>query len=415
MDMRIAILCLGGLGGSSVAAAGLAARLAAGGHRVWVAAPHRPLRLPQLDGLTYVNVPAPAYHTFAEPLSHLALAGTLLRLVEEAEPDVVHVHYALPAAPMALLALRMTGRRALPALVVTLHGSDVTVLGRHAALRPLLLPVLERADAVTAVSRFLAGEAAALGLSRPVAVLPNLVDVDHFRPRRPAEFRSFLARPEEAVLIHVSNFRPVKAVLDVIRVFALVRRRRRVRLVLVGEGPDALRAREEVEALGAAAEVSFLGLRPDVAAILPAADVFLLPSLNESFGLAAAEAMACGVPVVASAVGGLPEVVVDGETGFLRPPGDVEAMAEAVLSLLDHDELRLRLGAAARARAELLFAPAAVLPRYEALYREVAPLRPPGGRLGEGIPPAEAGGRDGEGAGGTRRPCPAKEGGSRWT
>ncbi len=370
--MRVAILCLGGLGGSSVAAAGLAARLAERGHLVWVAAPQRPLRLPQADGLTYVPVPAPSYHTFSEPLSHLALAGTVLRLVEEAGPDVVHVHYALPAAPMTLLALQMTACRLAPVLVTTLHGSDVTVLGRDAALRPLLLHALELSDAVTAVSRYLAGEAAALGLGRPVTVVPNLVDVDRFRPQRPAGFRSFLARPGESVLIHVSNFRPVKAVLDVVRVFALVRRRRRVRLVLVGEGPDLPRAREEVEALGAAGEVSFLGLRPDVAAILPAADVFLLPSLSESFGLAAAEAMACGVPVVGSAVGGIPEVVADGETGFLRPPGDVEAMAEATLRLLDDEDLRLRLAAAARARAELLFAPAAVLPRYEEIYRSAA-------------------------------------------
>lgn len=375
--MNVAVLCLSGLGGSSVAAATLAAHLAERGHRLWVLAPERPFRLPASDNPGYVPVPQAAYHIFAEPLTHLAIAGTLQRLLSENPVDVVHVHYALPAAPMALLALEMVAERSGtgPALVTTLHGSDVTILGRQPALQPVLLHALGRSQAVTAVSRFLRREVGALGHGGPVAVLPNVVDTVQFRPRSDPSLRSLFARPEEAVLVHVSNFRPVKAVLDVVRVFALVRRSLPARLLLVGEGPDLQRAREEVEALGATGEVAFLGFRPNVAAILAVGDVFLFPSLSESFGLAAAEAMACGVPVVGSAVGGIPEVVAHGETGFLCPPHDVEAMADATVRLLIDDGLRRRMGELAHRRVVERFSPGVVVPRYEGIYRSVAELR----------------------------------------
>jgi N-acetyl-alpha-D-glucosaminyl L-malate synthase BshA len=311
-------------------------------------------------------VEMPSYPLFHSPPYVLAVASKLAELARYEGLDLVHAHYAVPHSAAAALAREIARPLDLP-FVVTLHGTDVTLFGRDESLRPALVWSLRQASAVTAVSDHLAAAARdAFGL-QDVRRIYNFVDPWAWQADGSA-LRARYARPGEAVLVHVSNFRPVKNLAGVVRVFSEVARRRPARLLLVGDGPDAGTARRMARDLGQEARVHFLGAYEDVAEVLAAADVFLLPSQDESFGLGALEAMASGVPVVASRVGGLPEVVVDGVTGFLCPPDDVEAMAEASLRLLaDLDRFR---AAASRHAAERFPAPS-IVPQYEALYGEV--------------------------------------------
>jgi N-acetyl-alpha-D-glucosaminyl L-malate synthase BshA len=274
------------------------------------------------------------------------------------------------------------GAAAAPRIVTTLHGTDITLVGSDPSFLPLTRFSIAASDAVTTPSHWLARAThEALGVPDAIAidVVPNFVDVDRFTPVADAELSGH--RRGAPVIVHVSNFRPLKRLDDVIEVFARVRAARPARLRLIGDGPERARIEAVVGARGLGADVELLGERVDLPALLRGADVFLLPSEVESFGLAALEALACGVPVVASAVGGLPEVVADGDVGFLRPVGDVGAMAEAVSRLLADEPLRRRLGAAGRRLAETHYALAPAVDRYLAIYQRVlmSPL-PRGGR-----------------------------------
>ena len=368
--LSIGIACFSTFGGSGVVAAEVATSLARRGHRVHVFSDAPPGRLARgAGGVVFHRVEAPAYPQLGHDLYTLALASKIIDVARVDGLDVVHAHYALPHAVSAELARQVRAaedpRRA-PCVVTTLHGTDTTLVGIDPTFLPLTRFAVLGSDAVTAPSTWLA-ETTRRNLDLPAAftldVVPNFVDTARFAPApRPAS---------PPVLVHVSNFRPLKRTDDVVRVFARVRAARAARLRLVGDGPDRAAAAALAHELGVAADVDFLGEREDLPALIADATAFLLPSETESFGLAALEALSSGVPVVASRVGGVPEVVRDGEDGFLHAVGDCDAMAASALRLLDEPPLRARLGAAGRARALATFRTEPAVDRYEAIYRRV--------------------------------------------
>jgi N-acetyl-alpha-D-glucosaminyl L-malate synthase BshA len=371
----IGVACFSTFGGSGVVAAEIAMSLARRGHRVHVFSDEPPGRLdPRESGVVFHRVEAPAYPQLRHDLYTLALASKIVEVARRDGLDLMHAHYALPHAVSAELARQVLtatpGARA-PRIVTTLHGTDTTLVGIDPGFLPLTRFAVLGSDAVTVPSAWLA-EATRRNLDLPAAcaldVIPNFVDTVRFAPAPTAPPTSTSAPP---VVVHVSNFRPLKRTADVVRIFARVRAHRVARLLLVGDGPDRARALELARELGVASDVEVVGERADLPTLLERAAVFLLPSENESFGLAALEALACGVPVVASRVGGVPEVVRDGEVGFLHDVGDCAAMAASTGRLLDDTALRARLGRAARAHAEAHFRVEPAVDRYEAVYRRV--------------------------------------------
>ena len=373
--LSIGITCFSTFGGSGVVAAEIALSLARRGHAVHVFSDARPSRLTQAQaGVVFHGVEAPAYPQLAHDLYTLALASKIVEVARRDGLDLIHAHYAIPHAVSAGLARQILAAEA-PArtvrVVTTLHGTDTTLVGIDPSFLPLTRFSVVASDAVTVPSSWLADVTRrhlALPATFTIDVVPNFVDTQRFAPRA-APVRP--STPDVPVVVHVSNFRPLKRADDVVRVFALVRARRPARLRLVGDGPTLADARALARSLDVAADVDCLGERDDLPAQLADAAVFLLPSASESFGLAALEALACGVPVVASDVGGLPELVPQGEVGFLHPVGDCRAMAESVGALLDDLDLRARLGRAGRARAEARFRTEPAVDRYEAVYRRV--------------------------------------------
>ncbi len=372
-SLRIGMVCFSTPGGSGVVAAELGLELAARGHRIHFLSRERPFRMPgEAENIRFHRVEAPHHPLFPEPPYFLALANLLARVAREEGLDVIHVHYAVPHAASALLArqtLAAAGISSLPAIVTTLHGSDVTLVGSDPALADVTAFTLASSDAVTTVSHYLRAEAwRRLAPDVPIDVVPNFVSTARFRPRPDPGLRHLFAADSEMLVVHVSNFRPVKRVPEVIHIFSRIVRHVPARLLLIGDGPDAGRAREEAQILGVAHAVSFLGYQADVAPVLSVADLFLLPSLSESFGVAAAEAMACGVPVLASDVGGLGEVIRHGETGYLLPPDDTDSWAYHAVRLLRNPSCRHRIAAAAIQDVRARFAPERVVPQYEAIY-----------------------------------------------
>jgi L-malate glycosyltransferase len=371
--LRIGVACFSTFGGSGVVAAEVAAAMARRGHAVHVFSDELPGRLAaERAGVTFHRVEAPAYPQLRHDLYTLALASKIVTVARGAGLELVHAHYAIPHAVSAELARQVLATEGAPRplrLVTTLHGTDTTLVGVDPSFRPLTRFSVLAADAVTVPSRWLA-EATRGHLELPASfaidVVPNFVDAARFSPAAAGA-----AAPGAPLLVHVSNFRPGKRVEDVVRIFAAVRARRPARLRLVGDGPTRAGVATLVATLGLGADVELVGEREDLPGLLAGAAVFLLPSESESFGLAALEALASGVPVVASDVGGLPEVVSHGEVGFLHALGDVGAMAASALRLLDDAELGARFGRAARARAETLFREGPAVDRYEAIYRRI--------------------------------------------
>jgi L-malate glycosyltransferase len=376
--MRIGVACYPSMGGSGIVATEIGLGLAQRGHEVHFVAYDVPARLPpHPERVTFHRVEWQDYPLLNLCPYPLALATKLAEVSTAHRLDLLHVHYATPHATSAFLARQILGHRS-PRVVTSLHGTDITHVGRDPALLPVTRLSLLHSDALVVPSEYLR-QAAHVELSLPtevvIEVIPNFVDAARFQPapRRPDVLRDVLGLPgaPPPLLVHVSNFRPLKRVDDAVRVLAAVRRTAPAVLALVGDGPERPRAEALARELGVAAAVRFLGVQLDVRAVLQQADVFLLPSETEGFGLAALEALACGVPVVASRVGGLPEVVADGETGLLCPPGDVPGMAAAVLRLLAEPELRQRLARAARASVEAKWQREPILDRWEECYGRV--------------------------------------------
>jgi N-acetyl-alpha-D-glucosaminyl L-malate synthase BshA len=350
----------------------LGVALAERGHEIHFISYARPARLVDFHPrVTFHKVSVSSYPLFRYPPYDLALASLMREVAEARELDLLHVHYAIPHAVSALLARGMLEQRR-PRIVTTLHGTDITVVG---ADRSYFHPTrfgINRSDAVTTVSRWLRDETERMfSPTSAIQVIPNFVDTTRFQPRECQVTRDRLGVGDEVVLAHVSNFRPVKRIADTIRIFARIAAERPARMLLAGDGPERPRAEELARELGVADRVQFLGEQERIEKVLACADLFLLPSDSESFGLAALEAMACGVPVLGTRAGGLPEVVVDGESGRLFDVGDIDGAASAALELLaDPDALRAA-STAARARATMTFPASQVVGSYEDLYRTV--------------------------------------------
>jgi N-acetyl-alpha-D-glucosaminyl L-malate synthase BshA len=360
--LSIGITCYHTFGGSGIIATEIGLELARRGHRVHYICARPPARLdPNAPNVYFHAVELREYPLLLEGQYPLALASKMADVAKREKLDLWHVHYAVPHATSAYLARQILADTR-PRVVTTLHGTDITLVGNDPSYLPITRFSIERSDGVTAPSRALAEDTRRnFDLDRPIEVIPNFVDTKRFAP-------ALRTHRDEKLLVHSSNFRPLKRVGDVLRIFELIRRRRRCRLALVGDGPDRLALETEVRARGLEDGVSFLGERLDFVEVLGQADVFLLPSEQESFGLAALEALSCGIPVVASHVGGLPEVVREGMDGFLRPVGGVEAMAAAVDRILEDADLSSRLRAAAREGAMARFSRGPIVSRYEEFY-----------------------------------------------
>jgi L-malate glycosyltransferase len=370
--MKIGITCYPTYGGSGVVATELGLELAARGHEVHFISYAVPVRMTEAsERIHFHEVEVMNYPLFDHPPYTLALATKMYEVADAESLDLLHVHYAIPHSVSAYLARAMFRPRRLP-FVTTLHGTDITLVGSDRSYLPITRFSIEESDAVTAISEYLQRVTVEeFGIRRPVEVIPNFVNCDVFRPADGACRREQFARPEEKVLVHLSNFRPVKRLPDVIEIFARVRAEVGAKLLLIGDGPDRARAEWLVREKKLTPDVIFLGKQNQVQDLLNCADVMLLPSELESFGLAALEAMACGVPAVASRVGGVPEVIQDGVEGYLVEPGQVDMMAERALRILTEPGRLAQMGRAARDRATAQFCSTKIIPLYEDLYRRV--------------------------------------------
>jgi N-acetyl-alpha-D-glucosaminyl L-malate synthase BshA len=376
--MRIGITCYPTYGGSGVVATELGIELASLGHEVHFISYAQPFRLSGRDqGITYHDVPVSSYPLFEFPPYELALASRMAEVAEFCSLDLLHVHYAIPHSVSALLARQMLAARgiSLP-FVTTLHGTDITLVGLDRSYLPITRFAIQESDGVTSISDYLRTETVNhFDVTRPIEVIPNFVNCNVYLPiadqAARAQARLRLAAPDEAILMHLSNFRPVKRVVDVVKVFAQVVREVPAQLVLVGDGPERSAAEWLAHDLGIQCRVHFLGKQERVHELLPLADLMLMPSELESFGLAALEAMACKVPTVATRVGGVSELIEDGVTGMLYPVGDVQAMADGAVSLLK-DRSRLEaMRNAGRNTAQTRFCSSLVVPHYVRYYQQV--------------------------------------------
>ena len=372
--MKIGITCYPTYGGSGAVATELGLELAQRGHEVHFVSYARPFRLdPFRERVFFHEVEMEDYPLFEHPPYSLALAVALHDTARKHELDLVHVHYAIPHATSAWIAHEMLGEERDLKIVTTLHGTDITLVGLHPSFHAITRFSILRSHGLTAVSKFLKRETVR-DFTVPeerVEVIPNFIDTAVYRPGLVPSHRATLAPDGEKIVMHISNFRAVKRAEDVVSVFAKLTAKQPSRLVLVGDGPERPRVLMRAEELGVRDRVMFLGKHTSVHEVLSCADLFLLPSASESFGLVALEAMACGAPVVASNVGGLPEVIEHGTSGYLFDVGDIDAMAEAGLRIMGDDEHWRSLSEAGRALAEERFSSERVVPQYERYYEQV--------------------------------------------
>jgi N-acetyl-alpha-D-glucosaminyl L-malate synthase BshA len=370
--MRIGITCYPTYGGSGVLASELGRLLARRGHEVHFITSTVPYRLQRdfQERIYFHTVDMDPYPLFEYPPYDLALASKMKDVFVSEKLDLLHVHYAIPHAICALLASKLVAPRPMP-IVTTLHGTDITLVGQEKSFYDITRYSIDQSTVVTAVSDYLKQRTETVFLPAvPVRRIHNFVDMEMFRHAAFACHRSNFARPEQVVYLHVSNFRPVKRVGDVVRIFSEARKRVDGVLLMVGEGPSLREARDLASSLGVQEHVRFLGKQLDVTGILCASDVLLFPSEEESFGLAPLEAMASEVPVVATSGGGIPEVVRHGECGYLARVGDVKSMAAYAIELGLSKERRVEMGKAGRRIAEQSFHPDVILPQYEEVYRQ---------------------------------------------
>jgi len=375
--VNIGIICYASVGGSGIVATELGKALANGGHHVHLVSTDLPFRLGDYQaGLAFHQVHTPSYPLFREPQYVLSLANKVVQVAREFRLDLIHAHYAIPHATAALLSrqvLQSSGRTPAPRVVTTLHGTDITLVGSDPSYSEIVAFSIEQSDGVTAVSESLrSATRSELCVRREIEVIPNFLDCSIYRRRPVAALRErFAPDGSTKLVIHVSNFRPVKRIDAVMEVFARISGEVPAKLLLVGDGPELGTAYRLGRELGIAQLVETLGAQEDVIPLLSAADVFLLPSAQESFGLAALEAMACEVPVVASNVGGLPEVIDHGLTGFLHELADFDGMAASAVALLTDPTLHGRIADAACRRVREQFSVDRVVPMYERYYEHV--------------------------------------------
>jgi N-acetyl-alpha-D-glucosaminyl L-malate synthase BshA len=370
--VNIGITCYPTIGGSGAVAAELGKQLARRGHRVHFISYRLPFRLGDFqENICFHEVDVSSYVLFEYPPHDLALAAKMAEAAREHQLDLFHVHYAIPHALAGILAQQMIGAGA-PKLITTLHGTDITIVGQDRSFFEITRYGIQKSDGVTAVSEFLRRMTLEeFQITNGIETIPNFIDLSVYNPARAYKDRSAFAPAGEKILLHVSNFRPVKRVLDVIRILDRVIREVPAVLLMIGEGPERSSAQALARRLGLLDRVRFLGTQESVEEIAAMSDVFLLPSELESFGLSALEAMGCGVPVVGSDAGGLPEVVQHAETGYLLPVGDVEGMASRTLEILKDDARRREMGQAGRRRAAALFSADRIVSQYERYYEKV--------------------------------------------
>ena len=377
--MRIGITCYPTYGGSGVVATELGLELAQRGHQVHFISYSQPIRLTEPQpNIHYHEVEVSRYPLFEYPPYDLALATRMAEVAEIYDLDLLHVHYAIPHSVSAMLARQMLGcdharnRRHLP-YVTTLHGTDITLVGADPSYLPITRFSIDQSDGVTSISNYLKQRTLEVfDVRTPIEVIPNFVNCDLYeRTPEVMQRRSEYARADEKILVHLSNFRPVKRIPDVIEIFDRVQKKVPARLLMIGDGPERSRAEWLAVNKGIHNKVEFLGKQDQIHEKLGVADVMLLPSQLESFGLAALEAMACEVVPIATNEGGVPEVIDHGKTGFLAAVGDVDTMANYAIEILSDEAKLKRMGEAARASAQARFCASKIIPLYEKHYRAV--------------------------------------------
>jgi N-acetyl-alpha-D-glucosaminyl L-malate synthase BshA len=370
--MKIGIVCYPTHGGSGVVASELAIGLAKKGHEIHVVSYAPPFRLRTFHQNIFIHeIEVATYPLFKYPPYELGLATKLAELAEAAGLDIIHAHYAVPHAASAYLAKQIAHSPRLKT-ITTLHGTDITLVGADPSFRRVVKFAIEKSDGVTAVSRYLRERTVEeFGIRRDIRIIPNFIQAARREQPRDSCSREAYAPGGEKILMHASNFRPVKRIGDVVRIFAKVRERIPAKLLLIGDGPERIFIQQLARELKLGGDVHFLGEQDQLEPLFFCADVFLLPSEQESFGLTALEAMNCGVPVIATDIGGLPEVILHGETGYLSPVGDIAGMAAQALALLSDPARHERFKTQAQKRAEELFEAGKIIPQYEAYYEEI--------------------------------------------
>jgi N-acetyl-alpha-D-glucosaminyl L-malate synthase BshA len=371
--VKIGISCYPTYGGSGIVATELAMALADGGDEIHVISYALPSRLSlNSSRIFFHQVVTPTYPLFAEyPPYSLALSTKMVEVARHQQLEVMHVHYAIPNAVSAVLARQIVAPHPL-AVVTTLHGTDVTLVGNDPAYLETTRWGIVQSDAVTAVSESLRQTTMQqLGIRNHIDVVPNFIDPTRYEQAKDLPGARRWAKPGERTLVHISNFRPLKRVIDVVDVFLRLRTHMPCRLLMVGDGPERGRVEQHCRDTDACNSITFIGSLPLIEEVLVGADLFILPSETESFGLAALEALSCKVPVISTNVGGLPEVVIDGENGFLHEVGDVEGMAASALKLLMDEPMRRAFGEAGRRRSVEVYGQEPIVARYRSIYERV--------------------------------------------
>ena len=372
--MKIGITCYPTYGGSGVVATELGLALAKLGHEVHFVSYEIPRRLNRfVENVFFHEVEMSTYPLFDNPLYTLALTSKMIEVIEYENLDLMHVHYAIPHAVSAYLAkqvIRKVNKNI--KFITTLHGTDITLVGLEPSFMPLVKFSIEESDGVTAVSRFLKEKTLTnYNIQKDIEVIYNFIDTEVYKPQESTAFRNHIAPNGEKVLVHTSNFRVVKRVTDTIRILEKVRKEIPAKLLLVGDGPDRSECERLARELNIHSDVIFLGKQDGLVEILNASDIFLMPSQSESFGLSALEAMSCGKPVVSSSVGGLPELVIHNETGYIAEIGDVDRMAKYSIELLTNERRYSIFSKNSRERSEKQFEKSNILPKYVEYYEKI--------------------------------------------
>jgi L-malate glycosyltransferase len=370
--MKIGIVCYPTFGGSGVVATELGKALAKQGHKIHFITYTQPYRLDFFnENLFYHEVTISDYPLFQYPPYELALASKMVNVVKYEKLDLLHVHYAIPHASAAYMAKQILKTEGIEIpIITTLHGTDITLVGKDPSYEPVVTFSINESDGVTAVSEDLKNDTYKhFDIRNGIEVIPNFIDMDRFTKQKKEHFKKAICPNGEKLLIHTSNFRPVKRVKDVVKVFNEVRAQIPVKLLLVGDGPDRINVEQQCRELPFCGDIRFLGKLDAVEEVLSVSDLFLMPSESESFGLAALEAMACEVPVISTNTGGMPELNINGKTGFLSNVGDVDDMVKNALFILDDKNLgTFKKNALQRAKE---FDISLILPKYVAYYEKV--------------------------------------------